>query len=99
MSPEWIKVRNRCSAVMSSEACGCGGADLLQLVGLQDLRDRHRETQSLTQISVLLLQSHQRAAEQVLVHLADRDTKPLVIPHQRALHYNTDTYTWKRVNY
>lgn len=45
-------------------------ADLLQLVGLQDLRDRHRETQSLTQVRVLFLESHQAATKQILVHLA-----------------------------
>jgi len=48
--------------------------DLLQLVGLQDLGDGHGETQRLTQISVLLLQSHQAAAKQVLVHLEGRNT-------------------------
>lgn len=44
-------------------------ADLLQLVGLQDLRDGHGETQSLTQVSVFFLQGHQAATKQVLVHL------------------------------
>lgn len=44
--------------------------NLLQLVGLQDLWDRHGETERLTQIHVLLLQGHQAATKQILVHLA-----------------------------
>lgn len=40
------------------------------LVGLENLRDRHRQTQSLTQVSVLLFQSHQAASKEILVHLA-----------------------------
>lgn len=40
------------------------------LVGLKNLRDRHRHTQGLTQVSVLLFQSHQAASKEILVHLA-----------------------------
>lgn len=47
------------------------GKDLL--VGLQNLRHRHRQTQSLAQVRVLLLQSHQAAPEEVLVHLAEEN--------------------------
>ena len=42
---------------------------LLQGVGLQDLGYRHGEAERLTEVHVLLLQSHQTAAEQVLVLL------------------------------
>lgn len=41
------------------------------LVGLQNLRDRHGQTQSLAQVSVLLFQGHQAAPKEILVHLAE----------------------------
>lgn len=47
-----------CSAKVSDflvEQIKCGRvADLLQLIGLEDFRDRHREAESLTQVHVLL---------------------------------------------
>lgn len=45
------------------------------LVGLKNLRDRHGHTQGLTQVSVLLFQSHQAASKEILVHLAQTSQK------------------------
>ena len=43
--------------------------ELVGLVGLEDLGHRHRKTQRLAQVHVLLPQRHQTAAKEVLVLL------------------------------
>lgn len=64
-----MKQRYSCSKAEQDECLMIN--DLL--VGLQDLRDRHRQTQSLAQVSVLLFQSHQAAPKEILVHLAQEN--------------------------
>lgn len=46
--------------------------DLLQLIGLEDFRDGHREAESLIQICVLLFKSHQAAPKHILIHLTQQ---------------------------